>query len=63
MNGQHEEGEVEYQYKKQQTILDGLTDHRAERAHILLRNLPQEDLVHIDDRKVPAFLRIDKDVK
>lgn len=62
MNGQ-QEGDVEYQYKKQQTILDGLTDHRAERAHILLRNLPNEDLVHVDDKKVPAFLRIDKDVK
>jgi hypothetical protein len=62
MNGQ-QEGDVEYQYKKQQTILDGLTEHRAERAHILLKNLPNEDLVHVDDKKVPAFLRIDKDVK
>ena len=37
----------EYAVKKQQSILDGLTVHRAERAHILLKNLPNEDLVHI----------------
>ena len=49
--------------KKQQTILDGLTVHRADRAHILLKNLPNEDLVHIVNEKIPAFLRIDKDVK
>ena len=30
---------------------------------ILLKNLPSEDLIHIQDKKVPAFLRIDKDVK
>ena len=30
---------------------------------ILLNNLPQEDLVHILDAKIPAFLRIDRDIK
>lgn len=43
-------------------ILDGLTEHRADRAQILLRNLYSEDLVHIDNEKIPAFLRIDKDI-
>ena len=51
------------QYGKAMSILDGLTEHRADRAHILIRNLPNEDLVHIDDDKIPAFLRIDNDVK
>jgi len=54
---------MDYAMKKQQTILDGLTVHRADRAHILLKNLPNEDLVHIVNEKIPAFLRIDKDVK
>ena len=43
-------------------ILDGITEHRADRAQILLKNLPNEDLVHVDPRKIPAFLRIDKDI-
>ena len=43
-------------------ILDGLTEHRAERAQILLKNLYSEDLVHIDIEKIPAFLRIDGDI-
>lgn len=29
----------------------------------MLQNLPNEDLVHISDAKIPAFLRIDKDVR
>lgn len=49
--------------KKYKNILDGLTEHRADRAQILMRNLPNEDLVHIDPRKIPAFLRIDLDIK
>ena len=49
--------------KKQTSILDGLTEHRADRCHILLKNLPNEDLVHIEKEKIPAFLRIDGDVK
>lgn len=49
--------------KRQGTILDNLTEHRADRAQILLGNLANEDLVHIEDKKIPAFLRIDKDVK
>ena len=48
--------------EKKQSILDGLTQHRAERCHILLRNLPNEDLVHIEKEKIPAFLRIDADI-
>ena len=44
-------------------MLDGLTEHRADRVGILLQNLPQEDLVHIVNKKMPAFLRIDKDIK
>jgi hypothetical protein len=39
-----------------------LPENRVHRLAILLKNLPSEDLVHIQDRKVPAFLRIDKDV-
>jgi hypothetical protein len=44
------------------SILDGLTEDRAERAQILLRNLSNEDLVHILPEKIPAFLRIDKEI-
>jgi cold shock CspA family protein len=39
-----------------------LPENRQERLTILLKNLPNEDLVHIDNKKFPAFLRIDKDV-
>lgn len=49
--------------KKTHSILDGLTEHRADRCHILLRNLPNEDLVHIENEKIPAFLRIDGDIQ
>ena len=49
--------------QKKSSILDGLTEHRADRCHILLKNLPNEDLVHIEKEKIPAFLRIDGDVK
>ena len=49
--------------KRQTSILDGLTDHRADRCHILLRNLHNEDLVHIEKEKIPAFLRIDGDIQ
>ena len=45
------------------SILDGLTEDRAERAQILLKNLSNEDLVHILPEKIPAFLRIDKDIQ
>ena len=48
--------------QKKQSILDGLTQHRADRCHILLKNLPNEDLVHIEKDKIPAFLRIDADI-
>jgi hypothetical protein len=27
-----------------------------------LKNLPNEDLVHIENEKIPAFLRIDADI-
>jgi len=40
-----------------------LPENRQERLAILLKNLPNEDLVHIDDSRIPAILRIDKDVK
>lgn len=33
--------------KRDKNILDGLTEHRAERVGILLKNLANEDLVHI----------------
>lgn len=49
--------------KRHQSILDNLTDHRAERCRILLNNLQNEDLVHIEKDKIPAFLRIDGDIK
>ena len=45
------------------SVLDNLTDHRAERCHILLKNLLNEDLVHVEKEKIPAFLRIDGDIK
>ena len=54
---------VEEEEKKYKNVLDGLTEHRSDRAQKLLRNLPNEDLVHIDPRKIPAFLRIDADIK
>ena len=47
----------------QKSILDGLTDHRGDRMAILVKNLAREDLVHIVDSKIPAFLRIDSDVR
>ena len=50
-------------YEKQISILDGLTEHRADRVGLLIANLPQEDLVHIVNKKMPAFLRIDKDIQ
>ena len=53
----------EVNYQKQTSILDGLTEHRADRCAVLLNNLPNEDLVHIINKKLPAFLRIDNDVK
>lgn len=40
-----------------------LPENRQERLAILLKNLPNEDLVHVNENKIPAFLRIDKDVK
>ena len=49
--------------QKMASILDGLTEHRADRVQILLANLPNEDLVHIVKDKIPAFLRIQKDVQ
>ena len=49
--------------KKSFNILDTLPEHRAERCQILLSNLKNEDLVHIADQKIPAFLRIDRDVQ
>ena len=36
---------------------------RSEQVELLLENLKGEMLVHIPDQKIPAFLRIDKDVK
>ena len=55
--------EVPEEEKKYKNILDNLTEHRADRAQKLLKNLPNEDLVHIDPRKIPAFLRIDNDIQ
>ena len=40
-----------------------LPENRQERLAILLRNITNEDLIHINDKKIPAFLRIDKDVQ
>ena len=40
-----------------------LPENRQERMAILLKNLPNEDLVHIENSRIPAFLRIDKDVQ
>lgn len=48
---------------KKKSVLDNLPDHRGERSQALLKNLPGEDLVHIVPEKIPAFLRVDKDVK
>lgn len=47
---------------KKRSILDDLPENRGERAQVLIKNLPSEDLVHIVPEKIPAFLRIDKDV-
>ena len=47
---------------KKKSVLDNLPDNRGERAQVLLKNLPSEDLVHIVPEKIPAILRIDKDV-
>jgi hypothetical protein len=33
--------------KRDKNILDNLTDHRADRVQILLKNMANEDLVHI----------------
>ena len=30
---------------------------------MLLKNLPKEDMIHIKKMRIPAFLRVDKDVK
>ena len=49
--------------QKIMSILDGLTENRAERAQILLKNLSNEDLVHILPEKIPAFLRVDKEIQ
>jgi hypothetical protein len=49
--------------QKKKSVLDDLPEHRGERAQVLLKNLPGEDLVHIVPEKIPAFLRVDKDVK
>lgn len=59
-----EDDEVPYQsqFTKVASILDNITDNRAERLEILLSNLKTEDLCHIVDAKIPAFLRIDKDI-
>ena len=68
MNGYAEDsGDEQDQFtdlipKRQKNILDDLTNHRAERVQVLIKNLANEDLVHIDEQKVPAFLRIDQDV-
>lgn len=69
MNGGYNEdsGDEQEQFtdlipKRQKSILTDLTDHRAERVQILIKNLANEDLVHIDQNKVPAFLRIDQDI-
>jgi len=40
-----------------------LPEHRANRVTQLLKNLPNEDLVHIMKAKIPTFLRIDKDIQ
>lgn len=55
--------EETYTIKKLASVLDGLPENRAERLVILLNNLPSEDLCHIVNDKIPAFLRIDKDVQ
>jgi hypothetical protein len=43
--------------------LNHLTEDRAQRVEVLLKNLPTEDVSHVDQRKIPFFLRIDKDVE
>lgn len=57
------QSQVNVTTQKITSILDGLTEDRAERAHILLKNLSKEDLVHILPEKIPAFLRIDKEIQ
>jgi hypothetical protein len=41
---------------------DELPENRQERLAILLANLENEDVVHVKRQRIPAFLRIDKDV-
>ena len=54
---------VNFTSQKVMSILDGLTENRSERAQILLKNLSNEDLVHILPEKIPAFLRVDKEIQ
>ena len=63
MNGNYDGFEDTIGVQKKRSILDDLPEHRVERCHALLKNLPSEDLVHIVPEKIPAFLRIDRDVK
>ena len=73
MNGNLENGHGGPALKKQRTIAEQaaadrlsarvLPENRQERMAYLLKNLPNEDLVYIDNSRIPAFLRIDKDVQ
>jgi hypothetical protein len=59
VGGEPIEGDMEIQ---EHNMLERLPENRAERCTQLLKNLPNEDLVHIMKAKIPTFLRIDKDV-
>jgi hypothetical protein len=59
VGGEPNEGDMEIQ---EHNMLERLPENRAERCTQLLKNLPNEDLVHIMKAKIPTFLRIDKDV-
>ena len=62
MNGNYN-GFNDMGVQRKRSVLDDLPEHRVERCHILMKNLPSEDLVHIVPEKIPAFLRVDKNVK
>ena len=59
VGGEPIEGDMEIQ---EHNMLERLPENRAERCTQLLKNLPNEDLVHIMKAKITTFLRIDKDV-
>ena len=51
------------QQENENNVQHELPENRVERLAVLMKSLPMEDMIHIKDNRIPAFLRIDKDVK